>query len=160
VRSCARPWPTQQPLRFSGRHWPESRRNEAFLALGGTLARAGHPIEHAIRFHRAIYRTIWHSDANLEQAEREVRATYAKFASGESVTGFSSLTELVPTVAVVQALTWLGVQGPAADAPSVQIPLTDLGNAQRLVKRHGQDLRWCDDWKCWFAWDGRSPWGR
>lgn len=32
--------------------------------------------------------------------------------------------------------------------------LTDLGNAQRLVARHGQDLRYCHPWKKWLVWDG------
>jgi putative DNA primase/helicase len=32
--------------------------------------------------------------------------------------------------------------------------LTDLGNAERLVRRHGQDIRFCFLWRGWFAWDG------
>jgi P4 family phage/plasmid primase-like protien len=31
--------------------------------------------------------------------------------------------------------------------------LTDLGNAERLVERHGSDLRYCHPWKCWLVWD-------
>jgi P4 family phage/plasmid primase-like protien len=33
--------------------------------------------------------------------------------------------------------------------------LTDLGNARRVIKRHGEDLRYCHPAKEWFAWDGR-----
>ncbi len=33
--------------------------------------------------------------------------------------------------------------------------LTDLGNAGRLVSRHGNDLRYCHPWGRWLAWDGR-----
>ena len=32
--------------------------------------------------------------------------------------------------------------------------LTDLGNAQRLVARHGQDMRYCYPWSKWLVWDG------
>jgi P4 family phage/plasmid primase-like protien len=32
--------------------------------------------------------------------------------------------------------------------------LSDLGNARRLVKDHGLDLRYCHPWKKWLAWDG------
>ncbi|MGI8616829.1 MAG: DNA primase family protein [Actinomycetota bacterium] len=32
--------------------------------------------------------------------------------------------------------------------------LTDLGNARRLVSRHGEDLRYCPPLRRWFAWDG------
>ena len=33
--------------------------------------------------------------------------------------------------------------------------LTDLGNAERLIDQHGQDLRFCLDWSKWLVWDGR-----
>jgi P4 family phage/plasmid primase-like protien len=33
--------------------------------------------------------------------------------------------------------------------------LTDLGNAVRLVARHGHDIRWCEAWSKWIVWDGR-----
>lgn len=32
---------------------------------------------------------------------------------------------------------------------------TDLGNAERLVADHGDDLRWVPDWKTWLVWNGR-----
>jgi putative DNA primase/helicase len=33
--------------------------------------------------------------------------------------------------------------------------LTDLGNAHRLVARHGQNLLFIPAWKSWYVWDGR-----
>ncbi len=33
--------------------------------------------------------------------------------------------------------------------------LTDLGNAARLVHRHGQNLRYCWLWRKWLVWDGK-----
>ena len=33
--------------------------------------------------------------------------------------------------------------------------LTDLGNAERLVALHGQDLRYCHPWGKWLVWDGK-----
>jgi putative DNA primase/helicase len=35
-----------------------------------------------------------------------------------------------------------------------QYNLTQLGNAQRLVALHGQDIRYCFQWKSWLVWDG------
>ena len=32
---------------------------------------------------------------------------------------------------------------------------TDLGNAERLVALHGQDLRYCHPWGKWLVWDGK-----
>jgi P4 family phage/plasmid primase-like protien len=34
------------------------------------------------------------------------------------------------------------------------VNLTDLGNARRLVARHGADLRYCWPWGRWIVWDG------
>lgn len=49
----------------------------------------------------------------------------------------------------------------AADvgADELPTPCTDLGNAERLARRHGADLRWCEDWKAWFVWCG-THWQR
>ncbi len=33
-------------------------------------------------------------------------------------------------------------------------PLTDLGNAERLAARHGDDIRYCTSQRTWFIWDG------
>ncbi len=35
-----------------------------------------------------------------------------------------------------------------------QFHLTDLGNAQRIVVRHGANLRYCHTWKGFLTWDG------
>jgi putative DNA primase/helicase len=32
--------------------------------------------------------------------------------------------------------------------------LTDLGNARRLVRRHGGELRYCAAWRSWLVWSG------
>jgi putative DNA primase/helicase len=40
-----------------------------------------------------------------------------------------------------------------------RFPLTDTGNAERLVALHGEDLRYCHDWKEWLVWDG-ARWRR
>ncbi len=33
--------------------------------------------------------------------------------------------------------------------------LTDMGNAERLQRRHGHDLRYCKAWGSWLVWDGQ-----
>ncbi len=43
--------------------------------------------------------------------------------------------------------------------PGQESHLTDLGNAHRLVRRHGGELRYCRPWRAWFVWDGRR-WAR
>ncbi len=34
-------------------------------------------------------------------------------------------------------------------------PMNDLGNARRLIKKHGTHIRYCHDAMCWYCWDGR-----
>jgi putative DNA primase/helicase len=52
-----------------------------------------------------------------------------------------------------------GHAGPSPDTaggvPPAEIHLTDLGNARRVVARHGGDLRYNHPWKSWLCWDGR-----
>ena len=47
----------------------------------------------------------------------------------------------------------------AANLPSGATPRTDYGNAERLVRRHGNDLRFCASLGGWLAWDG-VRWGK
>jgi hypothetical protein len=46
---------------------------------------------------------------------------------------------------------------PPADAPDLiaDIPLTDSGNGERIVKLFGEDIRFCSEFKKWLLWDGR-----
>jgi putative DNA primase/helicase len=55
---------------------------------------------------------------------------------------------------------------PPADSPAASdaaarrgFPLTDLGNAERLVDLHGSRIRYCHPWQTWLVWDGRR-WAR
>ena len=40
---------------------------------------------------------------------------------------------------------WRPVVDPAADEECARLPLTDLGNAERWFRRHGQDFRFCPE---------------
>jgi P4 family phage/plasmid primase-like protien len=42
----------------------------------------------------------------------------------------------------------------ALDRACARFPMTDLGNAERFVHRHGHDFRFCAELG-WFRWDGR-----
>jgi putative DNA primase/helicase len=59
------------------------------------------------------------------------------------------------------ALKVVGSQGAPAATPALKphFNLTDLGNGQRLVARHGRDLRYCYPWGRWLLWDGQR-WGK
>lgn len=46
-----------------------------------------------------------------------------------------------------------------ADSDSVTLPLTDVGNAERILRRHGEDLRWLAARESFLVWDG-TRWTR
>lgn len=50
-----------------------------------------------------------------------------------------------------------GPPPPDSPEPALRLgfPLTDTGNAERLVQRHGQDLHYIAPWNKWLVWDGR-----
>jgi putative DNA primase/helicase len=161
------------------RHFPgEGSRNEAFLALAGLLARAGWSQAETTQFVRAIYRCLWGAAADLRQAEAEVAHTFERFREGGELTGYPTLAELIHEKVLKTALRWLGMETGAAPRaadgrkltqtePSndssladpedrfVRLPLTDSGNGERLVLRHGKDLRYCHPQKTWWIWSGR-----
>lgn len=42
------------------------------------------------------------------------------------------------------------------EEPGADLHLTDMGNAERLIRRHGPDLRYCAAWKRWVVWGGET----
>lgn len=94
------------------RHWPNEKcgRNEAFLALSGALARGGFSLEHGIHFVCGVYRGLFGTDADMEQAAREANATFKKMSAGMATTGFKHLTEFIDARVVRRALQWLGLE--------------------------------------------------
>jgi putative DNA primase/helicase len=45
------------------------------------------------------------------------------------------------------------MKGTIKPIPAERDHLTDLGNARRLIKQHGDDLHYCDEWGKWLVWD-------
>jgi putative DNA primase/helicase len=49
----------------------------------------------------------------------------------------------------------LAPPSPTLGPKQVRFQLTDIGNAERFVERHGEDVRYVDEWSRWLVWDGR-----
>jgi putative DNA primase/helicase len=59
------------------------------------------------------------------------------------------------TAIQAEGCTPVGAIRPSAAVPErPDLPLTDLGNAERLERRHGRDIRYAEG-RGWLAWDGR-----
>lgn len=146
------------------RHLPETRdqggggRHDLALALAGFLLRRGLPEDTVL----GILLAAWDTKGFPEERERReahrdleglVPDTAAKLRDDEPATGGTRLEELVPGVPRKVADYW-GWKGSLRDEGSKTYMRTDLGNAERLAARHGNDLRYCFKWQCWLAYDG------
>lgn len=77
-------------------------------------------------------------------------------ASGK-FTGLSGPIQSPPDLETreLETQTVIAGQQASADGSSAAFPMTDLGNAHRLVAQHGADLRYCHPWGQWLVWDGQ-----
>ena len=41
------------------------------------------------------------------------------------------------------------------ESSAYETPLSDQYNAERLVEKHGADMRYCEAWSRWLVWDGK-----
>jgi predicted P-loop ATPase len=120
------------------KHFPgRGARHEAFLALAGTLVRAGWGFEEIERVHHVIYLAIWpdQSAEDWSTLQSEIRTTVEKFARDSPVTGFPKLSGLMDEKVVEKALEWLGT------APQAS------GRDPRPTPREGKKSAASTEWK-------------
>lgn len=88
----------------------------------------------------------WHSPKRAGSRARQAARTEA----AEAVEEARAEVKATPTFGVYR--------GPTDEVePKVRPkrPLTDLGNSERFIDQHGDDVRYCYPWKSWMVWDGR-----
>jgi P4 family phage/plasmid primase-like protien len=87
-------------------------------------------------------------------AERDEALGYRKYAGrADADTRYHEIVdELESNGRNVRVRVTFGGNG-RREAPAFN--LTDLGNAERLIHRHGARLRYCWLWSKWLAWDGK-----
>ncbi|MBZ5639083.1 MAG: bifunctional DNA primase/polymerase [Acidobacteriia bacterium] len=142
------------------RHWPRgpSSRHDIANALGGMLLRAGWSEDRAAEFTTSVARAAGDEEAGLRADD--VRATARRMKQGIPTTGVPTLAELLGKPVVTKARDWLGLRPePTSDAKAAveednEAHLTELGLAQRIVRQHGASVRYCFEWKKWYAWSG------
>jgi P4 family phage/plasmid primase-like protien len=106
-----------------------------------------------------------------ERAPREVtntlRTTEQALAEGRA-TGVPKMEEITPGLYAelseimgwVVKVTFGGASRNGHGSPAAQgFNLTDLGNAERFVAHHGEDVRYCYQWRKWLVWTG-ARWER
>jgi putative DNA primase/helicase len=121
-----------------GERIPVGRRNQELTSLAGTMRRRG--MDEA-----EILAAISVSNSrrcDLPLPEDEIAKIAHSVARYEPANGQNGQT---PPSA----------NGLAERAPGSRFNLTDLGNAERFVRDHGANVRYCHHWRRWLVWDGR-----
>src|SRR6266404_2517706 len=82
-------------------------------------------------------------DDEISKRKSAVKYTAAKLECGENATGAPTLVQLLTgdgNKVITKVSEWLELDsGPN----SIFYPLTEMGNAELLVDRHGHELRYC-----------------
>jgi putative DNA primase/helicase len=114
---------------------PSGQRNNALTRLAGTMRRPG--MSEAAILAALLEENEQRCQPPLPRAEVEKIAT--------SIARYKPASEVART----------SLNGNGAAQPKSEYNLTDLGNARRLVHRHGRNLRYCWLWRKWLVWDGK-----
>ena len=138
--------------------WVEGIRHDTALALAGVFAKRGVQREIAERTLMALAQTA--NDPELKDRLRATLDTYERLAEGESVLAWQGL-ERVLDEATLKELDRLLPNPPRNGHRNAFIaferperPPTDLGNAERLVRLFGDQIRFVPQWG-WLVWDGK-----
>lgn len=129
--------------------------SEADMALCSVLAFWTQDPGQIDRIFRAsgLYREKWDratakSTYGVKTIDKALAGTTETYGGGASRINGTRITP-AESAAVNKAANEAPSPGPA-----MGYNLTDMGNAQRLVAKHGQNIRYCYPWSKWLVWDG------
>lgn len=134
------------------RYWSKGARHDAAMALASMLLRAGWMIEDVQKFVKAVV-TAAHDEEGPARL-RDVASTLERLRQQLPATGTPTLAQIIGSDIVEQASEWLQLSVPSENSETDSFHHTDLGNAQRLVAAHGENLRFDFDSGRWLLWDG------
>ncbi len=131
------------------RAWPApGSRHYATLALAGMLLRADWGEERVRELVAVVVEAA--QDDDLKDRHKAVSSTVNRLRQGLEATGFPTLASIIGHGTASSVTEWLDLPAGLGRAP-----FTDAGNAERLVARHGQDLRYVTHYNEWYYWDER-----
>ena len=127
------------PAAVVGERIPPGERNKVLASLAGTMRRRGMGEAEIIAALRVANEQRCQPPLNTEEVER-IAASVSRYEPADNVVSISA-------------------NGHGATRPPAGYNLTDLGNAERFVRDHGEDVRYCYPWGKWLVWTG-SRWQR
>jgi putative DNA primase/helicase len=122
-----------------GERIPSGKRNDALTSLGGTMRRRGMGEAEILAALQVANEQRCQPPLEAEEVEK-IAASVARYAPADNVVRIS-------------------VNGHGSAPPAQGYNLTDLGNAERFVRDHGEDVRYCYPWRKWLVWTG-TRWER
>lgn len=139
------------------RHWPEGDRHTARWALEAVLFRAGWDDVQVTDYVAAIVEVAQPGESEaVDKIPTDITRYRELVEKGENVIGFPTLAEKIGMKEARTVCKWLGIRNAEHRDLSAEfdIHLTDIGNGIRLVRRHGDDLRYSNRLG-WLAWNGK-----
>jgi putative DNA primase/helicase len=136
------------------RNLPGKGRHDLAMALAGYMLRNGLTPEEVHTILRASWEYNHAQQDGLRDLESIVRDTATRLERDEPATGGRTLGELIPSLPdkIAKFLSW-------EKADSRELPrhyeLSDLGNAERFIDMHGDEVRWCPARKSWLLYDSK-----
>jgi len=132
---------------------PQRGRHDLALALAGYMLRNGESPEAVYKVLSEAWRVNDAPADGLKDLESIVRDTAKNLKNNSPATGGRTLEEMLPGMPgkIAKFLGWKQVE---VKEGRKAYPLTDLGNSERLVERHGRDLGYVHPWGRFLVYDG------
>src|SRR5215211_1645618 len=122
-----------------GEHIPPGKRNDTLASLAGSMRRRGMGQGEILAALRVTNEQRCQPPLDNEEVEK----------IAASVAGYEPAGDVAH----------ISLNGHGSAQPPRGHNLTDLGNAERFIARHGADVRYCYAWSRWIVWAG-SRWER
>src|SRR5215218_4665651 len=122
-----------------GARIPSGKRNDVLTSLAGTMRRRGMGEAEILGALRVANEQRCQPPLDEEEVEK----------IAASVAGYEPAGDVAH----------ISLNGHGSAQPPRGYNLTDLGNAERFIARHGADVRYCYAWSRWIVWAG-SRWER
>jgi len=139
MRIIERPRHREGASRPVGEQIPSGQRNEELTSLAGTMRRRGMDAAEILAALKATNERRCQPPLELEELEK-IAESVSRYDPAAKHGGVS-------------------LNGNGRPQSPVRFNLTDLGNAERFIQQHGDDVRYCYPWGKWLVWTG-TRWER
>lgn len=101
-----------------------------------------------------IFHRIFGSEYDENRTAKMIERTQSKIKNGDALITVGSLITKFSQIGLEHIGKLFSRLGKTKGSASKKFPLTDSGNAERLVGKCKEDIRYCPEWKKWLIWDG------